>query len=146
MNHDHTKSLIRPRPAPLLTVVAIPLIVAAFGLGCTAKKTTAGRTATLANVDPKRARRAPVVLRVERVAEHGGSKYHWVTVKPLRVLKDTTKAGFTKPLRVAYYGGKKGVPAGISTLYLEPYGDGASGHWRLLDGDGAKGVSHRSAR
>ncbi len=146
MNIDHR----------ILTICLVG-VVGGFSLGCKSPKPTAeGSTSSPStaaspvvksmNIDSKRAQRATVILRVERVVDHGGSKYHWVTVKPLRVLKNDAKANFSKPLRVAYRGGKPGVPVGVCTVYLEPYGDGASGHWLLLDGDGTAGVSHRATR
>lgn len=88
--------------------------------------------------------RATVVLRVERVAAEGGSKYHWDEVRPLEVIKNDSTQTFDAPLRVAHYGWHAGVPEGVSTIYLEPYG--ATELWRLLDGDGAVGVSHAGAR
>jgi len=158
MRHDKTSaSAWHHWTAPPLVVSTVCLVgCTALGNGCKTPKTAneraakpppmAARPLQSENLDPKRASRATVVLRVERVADHGGSKYHWVTVRPLRVLKNTTKARFTKPLRVAHYGGKPGVPTGTSTIYLEPYGDAAAKHWRLLDGDGTVGVSHHKPR
>ncbi len=146
-SHHVVRRQLTSQPRTILTICLIVATGAGIGLslgfGCKSSA-PAGKHST--NVDPKREERATVVLRVERVTDHGGSKYHWVTVKPLRVLKNASKAKLTKPLRIAYHGGKQGVPAGISTVYLQPYGDGASGHWLLLGGDATAGVSHREKR
>jgi hypothetical protein len=92
--------------------------------------------------DPVRAGRAAVVLRVERIAQLGADKYGWDEVAPLEVLKNDTSHAFDENFRVAHYSWKPGVPAGISTIYLEPYGGSSSNRWRLLEADGSVGVSH----
>ena len=93
-------------------------------------------------VDPDRMDRADVVLRVRRLDVGGGSKYIWERVEVLEVLKNTTTDSFDKPFEVARYSWKAGLPTGISTIYLEPYGGHTQNLWRLLDADGAVGVSH----
>jgi len=82
-------------------------------------------------LDPIRREKASVILEARLVGFHGGSKYHWQTVEPIRTLKNTTKQTFDKPFRVANYGWDPSVPKGASIIYLVPYG-GRTDLWRIL--------------
>jgi hypothetical protein len=117
-----------------------------FGCGDTTTQDAQAPTAVAppgqTDTDPGRLARAPIVLRVTLVEADGGSKYHWDQVRPIRVIKNASSFTFDAPLRVAHYGWHGGVPSGISTIYLEAYGGGNANLWKLLDGDGAIGVSH----
>ncbi len=84
--------------------------------------------------------RASVVVRATVVKAKGGSKYHWTTVRPLRVFKNTSHQTFHKAFDVAQYGSSRALKPGTHTLYLEPYG--RTRHWRLLGGSPALGASH----
>lgn len=97
-------------------------------------------------IDSARAARVPVVMRVRRIEEGAGSKYLWARVDVLRVLKNDGNHPFEKTLEVAYYSWEPGVPAGESTLYLEPYNDAPDHPWKLLDGSGTQGVSHADGK
>jgi len=88
-------------------------------------------------LDPVRKEKAQVILEVKLVQFHGGSKYHWQTVKPIRTLKNKTKQTFDKPFRVANYGWDPSVPKGTSIVYLVPYG-GRTDLWRILPPDRKK--------
>ncbi len=96
-----------------------------------------GRQAEV-ELDAVRAEKARVILKVRLVAHHGGSKYHWQTVKPIRTLKNVSGKAFDKPFKVANYGWEPGVPQGISTIYLVPYG-ARTDTWRVLAADTGKG-------
>lgn len=89
---------------------------------------------------PSKARRASVVMRVTIERTKGGSKYHWTTVRPLRVLKNTSGQSFAAPFDIARYGASPPLRPGSYTIYLESYGQ--TKQWRLLDGTVAAGTSH----
>ena len=95
-------------------------------------------------IDPTKAKRAEVVLRVRQLSEGGGSKYWWYGVEILKVLKNNSEETFTNKLSVAAYGGKPGVPAGVSTIYLERYNSIEKKYWRLVGGEASTGVSHNT--
>ena len=88
-------------------------------------------------LDPARKEKALVILEVRLVGFHGGSKYHWQTVEPIRTLKNKTKQTFGKPFRVASYGWDPPVPKGTSIIYLVPYGT-RTDLWRILPPDTRK--------
>jgi hypothetical protein len=94
-------------------------------------------------VDPARLNRATIVLRAKLVEGGEGSKYLLSEVVVLRVFKNESGETLGKKLTVAVYSWKAGIPAGESTLYLEKYGEESTKNlWRVLEGDGAIGVSH----
>lgn len=96
-----------------------------------------------ADVDPARFRAAPVVLRVKMLSSGPIEKYGWDKVEVLAVLKNTPKAEFGKTVEVAHINLQAGVPDGVCTVYLEPYGVGSGGApWKLLGGGAAAGVSN----
>lgn len=95
-------------------------------------------------MDPAIAKQAEVVLRVRRLSEGGGSKYWWYDVEILKVLKNDSADVFTNKLSVAADGGKPGVPAGVSTVYLERYNPADKKYWKLLGGQASTGVSHNT--
>lgn len=100
-------------------------------------------------MDPDRADKASVVLRVRLVKPADAvDKYGWDEVEVLHVLKNTSGQQFAKTLTVAFANTKSGVPAGLSTIYLEPYNAQAphNGHWKLLNGGAPDGVSHPAHR
>ena len=102
----------------------------------------AGSTANDPRVDPQRAARAPVVLRVQRLSIGSGSKYLWVPVRVVAVIKNESTFKFPSQLNIAHYSWKSGLPDGECTVYLVRYNDADESLWKLLDGDGAVGVSH----
>ena len=95
-------------------------------------------------VDPARAARVAVVLRVTRLAPGTGDKYAWAPVRVLAVIKNSSGQALGSELQVAYYSFKSGVPEGDSTVYLEPYNDTPNHPWKLLGGSAEQGVSHVS--
>ena len=74
------------------------------------------------------------------------SKYHWDLVEPIEVYKNESQRPFDKPFAVAHYGHEKGIPEGVSTIYLEAYGDPKINHWKLLEAKADTGVSHPQAK
>jgi|SRR5580704_6988391 hypothetical protein len=96
-------------------------------------------------VDPERAGKVPVVLRVRLLRREGSNKYGWDKVKLIGVIKNTSHFKFPEEFEVAHYSGESGIPDGESTVYLEPYNPKSESLWRLLEGSGTKGVSHQSA-
>ena len=99
---------------------------------------------TSPELDPVRKEKASVILKVRLVGLHGGSKYHWQTVEPIRTLKNKTKQTFDKPFRVANYGWDPSVPKGTSIIYLVPYG-GRTDLWRILPPDTKKDHSKETS-
>ncbi len=91
---------------------------------------------------PSLAARAAVVMRVRLIEYQGGSKWHFSTVQPLRIIKNTTGRTISGPQSVGalFWGGDP--PQGQSTLYLNPYGQG----WALVDGNASAGVSHAQSQ
>jgi hypothetical protein len=96
--------------------------------------------------DPTRFSQVPVVLRVRLLREGPAKNHGFDEVEILHVLKNTPQVDFGKTLHVAKLTiqGKSGVPAGISTIYLEPFGDRK--HWQLFKGGAPDGVSHVAAQ
>ena len=95
-------------------------------------------------MDEEKARNAAAVLRVRRVAAQGGDKWAWDTVEVLAVLKAPEGPPLGKTLDVAHYSWEPGVPAGVCTVYLEPYAEEGERRWKLLGGSAKNGVSHVS--
>jgi hypothetical protein len=93
-------------------------------------------------MDPARADKAPVVLRVRSLGPGVADKYAWVRVQVVSVLKNTTESQFAGEMQIAYYSGQPGIPEGECTVYLEAYSDAADHPWKLLGGSGVQGVSH----
>lgn len=87
---------------------------------------------------------AEVVLRVRLVEDQGGSKYHWQVVEKLEIIKNEGSHKMGNRVLVAHYGWEPGIPAGVSTIYLDPYSELASDMWRLVKGSAKSGVSHRA--
>ncbi len=87
---------------------------------------------------------AEVVLRVRLVEDQGGSKYHWQVVEKLAIIKNEGSHKMGNRVLVAHYGWEPGIPAGVSTIYLNPYSELARDRWRLVDGSAKSGVSHRT--
>lgn len=95
-------------------------------------------------IDPAMAEKAEVVLRVKLLSDQGGSKYWWYDVEVLEVLKNYSAESFTGKLSVAAYGGKPGIPAGVSTVYLERYNPTEKKNWKLVGGEASTGGSHNA--
>ncbi len=94
-------------------------------------------------VDPVRFAEAPVVLRVRRAGVAEGDKYHWTPVEVLAVLKNDSEYAFPPRVHLAHLGWEPGVPAEVSTVYLERYNaTDRPDSWKLLGGSGGRGVSH----
>lgn len=87
---------------------------------------------------------AAVVLRVRLVENQGGSKYHWQVVENLEILKNEGFHEMGNRVLVAHYGWEPGIPAGVSTIYLNPYSEQTHDMWRLVDGSAKSAVSHRT--
>ena len=85
-------------------------------------------------IDGVKAKEVPLVLRVEMVKFHGGSKYHWATVNIVEVLKNTTDDLFTDKLKIAMRGTGKRLSHGESIIYLVRYNDEQPEHgWKLYE-------------
>jgi len=95
-------------------------------------------------VDPDRAAKVQVVLRVRLLKREGSDKMGWDKVKLLGVIKNESRFKFAGEFEVAHYSGEPGVPDGESTIYLEPYNKTSPGLWRLLGGSGQSGASHQT--
>ena len=93
-------------------------------------------------VDPVRADKVAVVLRVRRLGPGVADKYAWVRVIVLAVIKNTTDREFAGEVEIAYYSGEAGLPDAECTVYLEPYSDAPEHPWKLLGGSSQQGVSH----
>jgi len=89
---------------------------------------------TLEKADNNMAKKAEVVLRVECADPGAGNKYHWQKVKILKIIKNNSNYNFPDQLEVAHYGWEKGIPVGISTIYLERYDPYRDDLWKLLEG------------
>jgi RNA polymerase sigma factor (sigma-70 family) len=130
-----TWRLVQPNPAIAVSATPLPEL----------PKPADTATQVPKEVDPKRFAEAPVVLRV-RLHKSAAEvrKYGWDEVEILHVLKNTSGQKFDQTLLVAFSNVKSGVPAGVSTIYLEAYGADQPnhGHWKLLKGGAPEGVSH----
>ena len=93
-------------------------------------------------VDTLRLGRAVLVLRAQLVQAGIGSKFLWDSVRVLRVIKNASGRPVPNTMTVARYSWEPGVPERPCTVYLEAYGDGATGRWQLLNGSAKLGVSH----
>ena len=94
------------------------------------------------DIDPGKAEKAEVVLRVKLVRLGECNKYCWPEVEILKVLQNKSGFSFKKRLAVAHYSWELGVPEGESTIYLERYNPDRNDLWKLLNGSGKDGVSH----
>ena len=89
------------------------------------------------------AKNAKVVLRVECSKDVDlCDKYCVQEVTVIKVLKNETSYSFSGPIRVSYLSWESGVPKGISTIYVEKYGQEKSNLWKLIGGKAKTGVSH----
>jgi hypothetical protein len=93
-------------------------------------------------IDPSKANKAEVVLRVRLVRFEGCNKYCWPEVEILKMLQNKSGFSFKKSLTVAHYSWEPGIPEGESTIYLERYNPKRNDLWKLLNGSGKEGVSH----
>jgi hypothetical protein len=93
-------------------------------------------------IDPGKARRSEVALRVKLVRLEGCDKYCWTEVEILKVLQNKSGFSFRNRLAVAHYSWEPGIPEGESTIYLERYNPERIDLWKLLNGSGKEGVSH----
>ncbi|HSE23658.1 MAG TPA: hypothetical protein VLB68_18460 [Pyrinomonadaceae bacterium] len=91
-------------------------------------------------IDPARASKAEVVLRVKLVEGGDCDKYCWPEVEILEVLQNRSSFSFKKRIKVAHYSWKPGIPEGESTIYLERYNSKRADLWKLLNGSGEEGV------
>ena len=112
----------------IATLVCVPL-------GCAQRQKERKR------MDPGIAAKVPVVLRVQLIADEGGSKYSWDKVKLLEVLKNTSGYEFPPEFEIAHYTAEPGVPKGESTVYLERYNDTDIHRWKLFEGSAKHGVT-----
>ncbi len=93
-------------------------------------------------IDPELAARVPVVLRIENIGTGGGSKYLWTDVRVLKIYKNEPDVQFDEVLSIGRYSFGAGIPGGVCTVYLVPYGDPNLRLWKLHEVDGVTGVSH----
>jgi hypothetical protein len=93
-------------------------------------------------IDPGKAEKAEVVLRVRLIKYEGCDKYCWPEVEILKVLRNESGLSFEKRHKVAHYSWEPGIPEGESTVYLERYNPERNDLWKLLNGSGKDGVSH----
>lgn len=94
-------------------------------------------------IDNTLAKNAEVVLRIKCEKETGAcDKYCWQKVKILKIIKNEKNYKFNDALEVAYYSWDKGIPIGISTIYLEKYNPERNDLWKLVGGKSETGVSH----
>ena len=93
-------------------------------------------------IDPGKAKRAEVALRVKLVRVPDCDKYCWPEVEILKALQNKSGFSFKKRLSVAHYSWEPGIPEGESTIYLQRYNPKGSALWKLLNGSGKDGVSH----
>src|SRR5690348_13318284 len=70
-------------------------------------------------VDPSKAKKAEVVLRVRLIKYGGCDKYCWPEVEILKVQQNKSGFSFGERLTVAHYSWETGIPEGESTIYLE---------------------------
>ena len=96
-------------------------------------------------IDPGKAKKAEVVLRVKLVKLGECDKYCWPEVEILKVLQNESGFSFEKRLAVAHYSWEPGIPGGESTIYLEKFNPERNDPWKLLHGSGKDGVSHATA-
>src|SRR5262249_40374744 len=92
-------------------------------------------------IDPSKAKRAEVALRVKLVSVADCNKYCWTEVEILKVLQNKSGFSFKKRLSVAHYSWEPGIPEGESTIYLERFNPDRN-LGKLLNGSGKDGVSH----
>jgi hypothetical protein len=94
--------------------------------------------------DAAKAAQAKAVLRVKLIKAEGGDKYSWDKVQVLHVIKNQSSFQFPGELEIAHYSWEPGIPAGTSTVYLEPYSAPSDNRWKLLSGSAKQGVSHKA--
>jgi len=134
-----------------LGVIAVCVPAFWFGAACGVVPAAHDRGGTVAEaktdseMNPERANRVPVVLRVKYVKLIGGQKYSWDEVSVQSTLKNQSSRSFTGSLEIGHYDWEPGVPNGESTVYLEPYAEGDESRWKLLGGSAKEGVSHADA-
>src|SRR5215510_15875161 len=92
-------------------------------------------------IDPGKAKRSEVALRVKLVRVADCDKYCWPEVEILKVLQNKSGFSFEKRLAVAHYSWEPGIPEGESTIYLERFNPDRN-LGKLLNGSGKDGVSH----
>ena len=92
------------------------------------------------------AKRALVVMRAKKLSELPGTeKYRWYEVEVIEVFENRAEQMFLDdPIKVAVLKPSKGIPDGVSTLYLERYGKSDKVLWILVGGGAATGISHTS--
>jgi hypothetical protein len=93
-------------------------------------------------IDPSKAKKAEVVLRVKLIKYEGCDKYCWPEVEILKVMQNKSGFSFEGRLKVAHYSWEPDIPEGESTIYLERYNPERNDLWKLLNGSGTDGVSH----
>jgi len=85
---------------------------------------------------------AEVIMRADCVHNIGGNKYSWQVVKVIEIYKNDIEYDFPEEFRVAHLSWEKGLPLGISTIYLERYNADRNDLWKLVDGKCETGMSH----
>jgi len=93
--------------------------------------------------DAKLAKKAEVILRVKLTQGIAVcDKYCQEKVEILEVLKNNSAYSFSETVDIFYRSGEKGVPFGISTIYLEKYAPSRNDLWKLVGGKRETGGSH----
>jgi hypothetical protein len=69
-------------------------------------------------IDPSKARRTDVALRVKLVRFEGCDKYCWTEVEILKALQNKSGFSFKNRLAVAHYSWEPGIPESESTSIL----------------------------
>ena len=93
------------------------------------------------DVDPARFQKVSVVLQVKYLRSLGADKYAIEEAAVLRIFKNFSGSTIGETVKIASYSGKRGIPHGVSTVYLEPYSP-KDDLWKLFGGDAVSGASH----
>jgi hypothetical protein len=96
-------------------------------------------------IDVELAKHALVVMRAKKISESPETdKYRWYEVEVVEVFENRAEWIFPNTIKVATLSSKPGIPDGVSTLYIERYGDSDKNLWKLVGGSATAGVSHTS--
>src|SRR5262245_48522620 len=90
---------------------------------------------TVTNYDRNRSVQVRLVVRVRILGQLGGSKYQWVRVRVIEIVKNTTGKSIPKGLDISFVQTRRldRNPFGTEcTLYLVPFSDRPNSPWTLL--------------
>jgi hypothetical protein len=97
-------------------------------------------------IDSTKQQDSKLTLKVEIVEDEGGSKYNWVRVNVLSIIKNDTLYPISNSLSIAYYSWLPGLQEGKTYIvYLVPFPIGSEepmnlDQWILLKGNGSIGA------